>query len=196
MLKRSPSHDVTPIQALLAGVEEWDPALHRHGLRVGRYARIIGAILGLAGPEGRRLEDAARLHDIGKLFIPSFLIHKQAGLNVEEYRIIQRHVLLGAKLLESQIETAPLALVARCHHERWDGRGYPAHLRGSEIPLMARIVSVADVYDAVTSARHGGGRSHDEAMEEIERGREAQFCPDVVDAFCLAEGQTLSRMAS
>jgi response regulator RpfG family c-di-GMP phosphodiesterase len=196
MLALSLSQDVTTIQALLSAMEDWDPALHRHGLRVGRYARLIGDVLGLAEREGNRLEDAARLHDIGKLFIPSFLVHKQADLNTEEYRIIQRHVLLGTKLLQAQAGTLPLASVARGHHERWDGRGYPAHLRGSEIPLLARIVSVADVYDAVTSTRHGGGRSHGEAVEEIQRGRETQFCPEVVEAFFLAEAQTISQMAS
>jgi HD-GYP domain-containing protein (c-di-GMP phosphodiesterase class II) len=163
---------------------------------VGHYALLIGETLGLPPAALNRLELAARLHDIGKLFIPSFVVHKQATFNREEYQIMQRHALLGARLLEGHAETADLAQVARDHHTRWDGQGYPSRLRGLEIPLLARITSVADAYDAVTSNRSGGNRGHEEAVLEILRGRGTQFCPETVDAFLCVESSSRSLMAS
>jgi HD-GYP domain-containing protein (c-di-GMP phosphodiesterase class II) len=151
----------------------------------------MGKVMGLSGDTLSRLELAAKLHDIGKLFIPSFLVHKQASFNQDEYRIMQRHAVLGARLLKGHAETADLNQVARHHHERWDGGGYPSHLAGNEIPLLARITSVADAYDAVTSNRSGGNRSHDEALEEILLGKGSQFCPETVEAFLLAEPREL-----
>lgn len=196
MLALVSTSDVSVFLALLGGMRDLDTELCQHGMRVGTLARLIGSAFGLPEQEAAHLEWAGRLHDIGKLFVPAFLVHKQASLDGSEYRIMQRHAGLGARLLEARSETASLAPAARCHHERWNGSGYPAHLRGREIPLVARIVSVADVYDAVTSHRPGGGRSHGEAMDEIRQGRGTQFCPEVVDAFLLAEGRGLSRMAS
>lgn len=188
--------DAAPFQALLVGMRSLDPTLHAHGLRVGSLARLIGRAFGLPEWECERLEWAGRLHDIGKLFVPPFLLHKRMPLDGNEYRIMQRHAGLGARLLEARRETSPLAPAARCHHERWNGSGYPAHLRGREIPLMARIISVADVYDAVTSNRPGGGRSHGVAVEELRSGQGTQFCPEVVEAFLLADRRAPSRLAS
>ena len=196
MLARSPMLDVPTLLALLRGVNCRDYELYHHGMRVGAFARLIGEVLGETEDACLRLEWAGRFHDIGKLFIPAFLVRKRTKLNVEEYHIVQRHVTLGARFLDAHPETSPLVGAARCHHEHWNGRGYPAHLRRAEIPLAARIVSVADVYDAVTSDRPGGGRSHDQAMEEILTGRGTQFSPEVVDAFRLVADRTLSRMAS
>ena len=180
----------------LAMLQGLDPVVSRHGSRVGHYARLMGAAVGLSGAALSRLEFAARLHDIGKLFIPSTLVHKHASFNLEEHQVMRRHVELGAQLLEGHPETADLALVARHHHDRWDGRGYPSHLVGKEIPLLARITSVADAYDAITSHRSGGNRSHDAAMGEILRGKGSQFCPEAVEAFLLAESRSWTLMAS
>lgn len=182
--------------AMLNCLESLDPVISRHGSRVGHYARMVGEVMGLSSTTLSRLELSARLHDIGKLFIPSFLVHKQASFNLEEYQVMQRHVVLGARLLEGHPEMVDLAQVARHHHNRWDGCGYPSRLVGTEIPLLARITSVADAYDAVTSNRSGGNRSHDVAMEEILRGRGTQFCPVTVEAFLLAESTSWTLMAS
>jgi HD-GYP domain-containing protein (c-di-GMP phosphodiesterase class II) len=181
--------------AMLHCLEALDPVIFRHGARVGRYARIMGEAMGLAETTLARLELAARLHDIGKLFIPAFLVHKPASFNLEEYRIMQRHPMLGARLLEGHPETEDLAQVARHHHDRWDGQGYPSRLVGSEIPLLARITSVADAYDAMTSDRSGGNRSHRAAMREILRGKGTQFCPETVEAFLEAESGAWARIA-
>jgi len=181
---------------MLQCLEGLDPAVSSHGNRVGRMARAVGAEMGLSWDELLRLELAARLHDIGKLFVPAFLVHTQGAFNRAEYRVMQRHAALGARLLAGHAETADLAQVAWHHHERWDGRGYPAHLTGSEIPRLARIVSVADAFDAVTSNRSGGNRSHAAALEEIQSGRGSQFCPEVVDAFLRVGGASISGVAS
>jgi HD-GYP domain-containing protein (c-di-GMP phosphodiesterase class II) len=159
-------------------------------------ARAIGEELGLPWSALLRLELAARLHDIGKLFVPAFLVHTQETFNQAEYRVMQRHAALGARLLAGHAETADLAQVAGHHHERWDGRGYPARLAGSEIPPLARIVSVADAFDAVTSNRSGGNRSHAAALKEIQSGRGTQFCPEVVEAFLRVGDASISGVAS
>jgi HD-GYP domain-containing protein (c-di-GMP phosphodiesterase class II) len=179
-------------KAMLQSLEELDPVVFRHGIRVGYYAKSMGEAMGLSKVSLIRLELAGRLHDIGKLFIPSFLVHKQGSFNQNEYQIMRRHSVLGARLLEGHPETMYLAQVARHHHERWDGQDPAAPI----MPLLARIVSVADAYDAMTSIRFGGGRSHDEASGEILGCRGTQFCPEVVDAFLLAESLFWARMAS
>jgi HD-GYP domain-containing protein (c-di-GMP phosphodiesterase class II) len=181
--------------AMLQCLEALDPVISRHGSRVGRYARQMGEVMGLSEAALARLELASRLHDIGKLFIPSFLVHKPDSFNLEEYRIMQRHAQLGARLLEGHPETADLAQVARHHHDRWDGHGYPSHLVGKEIPLLARITSVADAYDAMTSNRSGGNRSHDAAIGEVLCSRGTQFDPEAVEAFLLAESGFWTSMA-
>jgi HD-GYP domain-containing protein (c-di-GMP phosphodiesterase class II) len=189
-----PSSSLIPL-AMLQCLETLDPCISLHGSRVSRYARRVGEVMGLSEGRLARLELAARLHDVGKLFIPSFLVHKQASFNWAEYRIMQGHALLGARLLEGRSETADLAQVARHHHDRWDGRGYPSRLVGKEIPLLARITSVADAYDAMTSNRSGGNRSHDAAVDEVLRGRGTQFCPETVEAFLIVESGSLASMA-
>lgn len=182
--------------AMLQCLEGLEPDIHRHGGRVGHYACLIGEVMGFSGPDLSSLELAARLHDIGKLFVPSFLVHKRAVFDLEERRIMQRHTMLGARLLEDCPGTGDLALVARHHHDRWDGCGYPSHLAGRAIPLPARITAVADAYDAMTSDRPGGNRSHDVAVGEILRCGGAHFCPETVEAFLLTESRLRIPMAS
>ncbi|MBX3377296.1 MAG: HD domain-containing protein [Phycisphaeraceae bacterium] len=136
------------------------------------------------------LKLAASLHDIGKVGVPDQVLLKPGSLTPAERRIIQRHAATGASTLEAvrdRLGDDPLldmAIdVARCHHERWDGRGYPAGLAGESIPLAARIVSVADVYDALTSARvYKPALSHDEAIRSIRADRGAAFDPRLIDA--------------
>jgi HD-GYP domain-containing protein (c-di-GMP phosphodiesterase class II) len=185
------SEAVASLLRLLAARE---PSIHQHGLRVGRFARSVGQAFGLAEAALARLELAGQFHDLGKLLVPSFLVRKPAAFNVQEYRIMQRHVLLGARWLREDPFLRDLAPVAAHHHERWDGRGYPSHLGGSAIPLAARIVTVADAYDALTSNRFAGNRTPEEARKEILRCRGSHFCPEVVDAFL--DSDLGARMAS
>jgi putative two-component system response regulator len=184
MLSPSLTSSLAPIQAmLLQCLEDQEPSIYRHGCRVAQGAVRIGQLMGLPRESLRNLELAAGLHDLGKLMVPSFLVHKAVMFNREEYRVMQRHALLGARLLESHPETQPLLEVAMHHHEHWDGTGYPGRLAGDAIPLLAQITAVVDAHDAMTSDRFGGNRSHREAMEEILRFRGTQFSPGVVDAF-------------
>lgn len=137
------------------------------------------------------LQLAASLHDIGKVGIPDHVLLKPGKLSPEERAIMERHPVIGAETLAAvkdrlgQDPLVDLSLhVARSHHERWDGRGYPDRIAGTEIPLAARIVSLADVYDALTSVRvYKPAFSHENATEIILAGRGTQFDPDVVDAF-------------
>jgi len=126
---------------------------------------------------------AASLHDLGKLAIPEEILRKPGELNESERLVIQRHPQIGHRMLES-LGVEPIAEWVLHHHERWDGDGYPDRLRGEEIPLGARIIFVADAYDAMTSTRgYGKLLSPREALEELERCSGSQFDPAIVDAF-------------
>mgnify|MGYP003591814686 CR=1 FL=1 len=176
-----------PSSLLVQTLEQRDPDVFRHGQRVGQVAGLIGARLGLTQEELRILRTAGELHDIGKLAIPSFLVHKEGVFTETEYLIFKHHSGLGGAILEEHHQPLELAHAALHHHERWDGRGYPHGLRGEEIPLFARIVTVADAYDAMISGRtYRSLLGHAEALEEIGRCCGGQFCPEVVEAFLAA----------
>ncbi len=178
---------------LLQTLEQRDPEVFLHSQRVGQIAGLIGMRLGL--PAGL-LETAGQLHDIGKLAIPSFLVHKEGVFTPTEYQIFKHHAGLGGGILEEYHQPREVVDAARHHHERWDGRGYPHGLEGDEIPLFARITAVADAYDAMVSGRaYRSMLGHAEALEEIQRCRGGQFCPEVVNAFLAAEFGGCARQA-
>jgi putative nucleotidyltransferase with HDIG domain len=182
-----PVHPAHP-RLLVQTLEQRDPEVFDHCLRVGHFAGLIGERLGLPSNQCRMLELAGRLHDIGKLAIPHFLVHKQGVFNPQEYLILQYHAALGGAILEEHHQPLELVGAARHHHERWDGRGYPYGLKGGEIPLFAQIAAVADAYDAMVSGRsYRSMLTHDEALDEIQRCRGGQFSPSVVEAFVAAE---------
>lgn len=155
-----------------------------HSERVVGYALVLGEELGLAPQELADLEVGALLHDIGKVGVPDAILHKPGPLTSEEWAEMRRHPELGSDLV-SEIPFLSSALpVVRHHHERWDGTGYPDKLRGEDIPLFARIFSIADVYDALISDRpYRPAMSSAVAIAEIERGAGSQFDPAVVAAF-------------
>jgi len=180
----------TPVspRLLIQTLEQRDPEVFVHCLRVGHFAALLGAQLGLGEAAAALLEAAGQLHDIGKLAIPTFLVQKQGIFSPQEYEILKHHAGLGGAILEEHHQSPALVGAARHHHERWDGRGYPYGLRGQEIPLYAQITSVADAYDAMVSGRSYRSRlAHSEALDEIQRCRAAQFSPEVVDAFLAAD---------
>jgi putative two-component system response regulator len=131
------------------------------------------------------------LHDIGKVGIPDYVLLKPARLNDDEFFVMKKHAEIGAETLQAALDKYPSAEylrlardIAWAHHERWDGKGYPKQLKGEEIPLCARIVSLTDVYDALTTKRvYKSAFAHDIARGIIIEGRESQFDPMVVDAF-------------
>lgn len=168
---------------LVKMADKKDSDTHRHSIRVSQTAVKLGRILGLSEPELFQLKIGAILHDIGKLAIPGSLVMKKGLLTQEERRIIETHPRAGAKLLEPMERYGRASAVVLQHHERIDGTGYPAGLAGNEICLQARIVAVADTFDAIISPRsyHLGKPSHI-ALREIRKYRGTRYDAVVVDA--------------
>jgi HD-GYP domain-containing protein (c-di-GMP phosphodiesterase class II) len=132
------------------------------------------------------IRKAAPLHDVGKIAIPDVILRKEGKLTDEEFDVMRQHTVVGARILAGgQSELMALAeTIARSHHERWDGRGYPEGTEGREIPVHARIVSIADVFDAVTTPRlYRAPWSEARAVREIEAGAGTQFDPEIAGAF-------------
>jgi HD-GYP domain-containing protein (c-di-GMP phosphodiesterase class II) len=175
---------IQTVIALAQTIELRDPCTAGHGRRVTRYALILADALGLGAKQRRRIEIGSRLHDIGKIGIRDSVLRKKGRLSAEEYEHMQSHTVKGAAILAAVPELAPVLPVVRNHHERWDGRGYPDRLVGEEIPLEARIVAVADAFDAMTSERpYREGLSIAEALDQLQRGAGTQFDPKCYDAF-------------
>ena len=159
------------IIALLSVVEELkDPYTKGHSLNVANYSELIGREMGLSDREINTLRTAALLHDIGKLSVPDWILLKPAPLTDDEFRFIKLHTIVGEKLLSRVEGFEEVAKIVRWHHERVDGSGYPDGLKGDEIPLFARIVAVADIYDALTSDRpYRKALSPSEALSLLEK---------------------------
>ena len=172
------------IESLNATVDAKDPYTAGHSLRVQRIALAIGEQLRLPEERMEALRYAGLFHDIGKLAVPDAILSKPAALTDDEWEQVKRHPASGAEIvgrLGWLRETVPLI---RHHHERWDGNGYPDRLAGTEIPLEAAVVGLADAWDAMTTDRpYRNALSDHEATLEIRRGRGTQFAPTVVDAF-------------
>jgi putative nucleotidyltransferase with HDIG domain len=158
----------------------------QHSMRVARYSMILGRALGLSAADLAVLEIGALLHDIGKAAIPSNILLKPGKLNDEEARIMRMHAQLGYDMLAGLPGMHPESRIVHTHHERFDGRGYPRRLRGQEIPLAARIFSVADTLDAMTSDRcYRLAGTFADARAEIFAESGMQFDPAVVDALAV-----------
>lgn len=141
------------VKALVAGLEAKDPYLSGHALRVTRYSTAIGKALGISGEDLTTLKRAAQLHDVGKLGVSDVILSKPDSLTPSEYEIVKKHPTVGAQIVAPLGFLSDVRPVIRDHHERPDGRGYPAGLTGEEIHPLARIISVADAFDAMTSPR-------------------------------------------
>jgi len=172
------------VRALVLATEMRDPYTAGHSYRVTVMALRMGQAMGLAPGQLRALAQAGLVHDVGKLRLPDHILNKPGPLTPEERRIIEEHPVTGYEIC-SRLGFMPEELeVIRHHHERWDGTGYPDGLKGEEIPLLARILAVADVYDALTSRRaYREPWSHEQAREYVLAGAGTQFDPHCVAVF-------------
>ena len=170
------------IEALALAIEAKDETTHSHLERVQIYAVAVGKEMGLSDDELAALEAAALLHDIGKLAVPEHIVSKPGKLNVEEYEKMKIHPTVGAEILERVDFPYPVAPIVRAHHERWDGAGYPAGLKGEEIPIGARILAAVDCLDALASDRqYRPALPLPEAMYVVARLSGLAFDPKVVE---------------
>jgi putative two-component system response regulator len=171
----------------LALVGEYrDDDTFRHTERVGRSAELVAIELGLDSDRAWTIRRAAPLHDVGKIGIPDAILLKPGALTPEEFDVIKTHTTIGQRILgKSHAPVLSMAAeIAATHHERWDGNGYPFGLRAHEIPIVGRIVAVADTFDAITHTRpYKTASPITQAVAEIERCSGSQFDPDVVRAF-------------
>jgi putative nucleotidyltransferase with HDIG domain len=155
-----------------------------HTRRVAEMTLRLARALGVPDPELIHLRRGALLHDIGKMAIPDNVLLKPGPLTEEEWGIVRQHPLTAYELLSSIAFLRPALDIPHCHHERWDGTGYPRGLRGAQIPFAARIFSVADAFDAMRSDRpYRPAMSDDEARSRIAEQSGKQFDPQVVEAF-------------
>lgn len=174
------------LERLCQAVEFRDDLTGAHTRRVAQGAAELAAAVGLPAEEVDLIRRAAPLHDVGKVGIPDSILLKPGTLTAGEARTMQHHTTIGSRILAGG--RSPLMSlaekIARCHHERWDGRGYPEGLQEERIPIAARIVSIADVYDALTTSRpYRPAWHHSAALEAIRAGAGKQFDPELVEAF-------------
>jgi putative nucleotidyltransferase with HDIG domain len=172
------------LQALTAALETRDAETHGHSERVVTFSLRLGREYGLDGPHMKALEFGSLLHDIGKIGVPDAILRKPAKLTDEEWVRMREHPVHGQQILRGIKFLEGAARVVAQHHEKWDGSGYPLGLKAEEIDICARIFSVADAFDAITSDRvYRHGRSYDAAAQELDEWANRQFDPKVVEAF-------------
>ena len=179
------------VLALAEAAELRGPYVGEHSKAVARISHLIGARLAFSPERMRALELGALLHDFGKMGVPEYILSKSGRLTEEEHETLRGHPTVGAMMLAHIPGLAPVVPIVRHHHERFDGGGYPDGISGETIPLVARVVSVADAFDALIRARPGvRGATEGEALQEIERSSGTQFDPGVVRAFleAMADG--------
>ncbi|MFZ5434910.1 MAG: HD domain-containing phosphohydrolase [Bacillota bacterium] len=175
---------LSTLQALAAAMEAKDTYTRGHSMRVARLAQACARALGLSHEHQEHLYLAALLHDIGKIGVPESVLLKPGPLEPADWDEVKNHPVVGVRIVEPAGFHPQVVAAIRHHHENYGGGGYPDDLAGEEIPLLARIISVADAYDAMTSDRpYRGARTAEEAMEELRRGAGRQFDPRVVNAF-------------
>lgn len=203
---RTAELEVSRLQVILClarAAEYRDDTTGRHVIRVGRYVTILARELGFAQGEADMLGLAAQLHDVGKIGLPDGILLKPGKLTTEEFTVVKRHCDIGNRIVQPlheedlqairiacdagvSAESPLLAMASRIalsHHERWDGKGYPRGLAGKDIPIEGRITSVADVFDALTSARpYKDAFTPSKSLQIMEEGRGTQFDPAILDA--------------
>ncbi len=170
--------------AFAKSIQERDILTYEHSRRVATYAHRLARALGWSRRDARDLALAALVHDLGKTWIANDILNKSAALSEEERRKMERHPVIGARILIGCDVHSFYVETVLHHHEAWNGRGYPAGLQGDEIPMSARILAVADVYDVLTSQRpYKAPLSKDAARERLLQGAGSSFDPLIVQVF-------------
>jgi putative nucleotidyltransferase with HDIG domain len=183
------------ITILAQSVELRDKYTGNHTERVTRYSMLLAEHLDLSLDDLNWIRIGTPLHDIGKIGIPDEILNKPGKLTQQEFDIMKTHTTKGAKILEQVPDLAPVIPIARSHHERWDGQGYPDGLKGPQIPVLARIVAVADAFDAMTSDRpYRPGMPETVAFAELEKQKAKQFDPDFATAFITIRQRIIQEM--
>ena len=172
------------LKSLVNALEAKDLYSGKHSERVTRYAKEAARILGCSGAQLETVQTVGYLHDIGKIGICDSILNKPGPLSIDEYEIVKQHPSIGDTIVSELGLSSEERSIIRHHHERWDGDGYPDGLCGEEIPQLARILSIADAYDAMTSKRaYRDAMSRDGARAELLKNRGKQFDPSALDAF-------------
>ena len=183
------------LYAFVEAIEARDPYTKQHSTRVSSYAISIARAMGYSQGEIDGLNVAGNLHDIGKIGIPDHILLKPNKLTDEEYEFIKKHPVIGSNIVKHLYMWTDEQKIIRHHHERWDGQGYPDQLSGEDIPILSRILAVADVYDAMTSDRSYRKKLKDDAVVKmIKENKGTQFDPKIVSAFLklYKQGEILS----
>ena len=181
------------IKTLVYSIEAKDSYTSGHSERVSTLVMMIAEAMDLSPGEKDALHWAAMLHDIGKIGVPGKILNKEGKLTQEEFLYIKEHSEKGYKILKPINQLNESLSAIRHHHERYDGNGYPSGLKGKEIPLYARVIAIADTYDAMTSARsYRAHISHKDALAEIVRVKGKQLDPELVEIFVKLSESTSS----
>lgn len=170
------------MQTIVNFIEAKDPYTKGHSLRVAQYSKILAGRMGFSEAECKGFYYIALMHDCGKLYIPDEILTKPGKLTEEEYEIMKKHTIFGEELLRDFTVIEDIGMGALCHHERYDGSGYPNGLAGEDIPVIARIICISDAFDAMNSRRcYRNNLTADIIFDELKKNRGKQFDPDIVD---------------
>ncbi len=179
----SPTEKVELLEKLSSALEARDPYTHGHSRRVARHSTTMAKRMGLSREQIAKIRTAAAIHDVGKVDTPRKVLGKEGRLTDDEYEVIKEHPVVGA-VMASDLKDPELTEMVRHHHERLDGKGYPDGLSGEGIPLGARIIAVADTFDAITSSRpYRPATAHKKALDVLRSESGSQLDPDAVEAF-------------
>ncbi|HEY6333124.1 MAG TPA: HD domain-containing phosphohydrolase [Blastocatellia bacterium] len=183
-IKRISEIHLATVEALATAIDAKDQVTHDHVYRVQVYACGLGRHFGLTGPQIEALKAGALLHDVGKIAVPDYILNKPGKLTAAEFDKMKIHTVVGAQIMERVNFPYPVVPIVRHHHERWDGKGYPDSLKGEDIPITARVLTVADCFDAIREDRqYRKGMTRDQACQFLRDNAGSQFDPTVVDAF-------------
>uniref|UniRef100_A0A7C5Y8K9 HD-GYP domain-containing protein n=1 Tax=Fervidobacterium nodosum TaxID=2424 RepID=A0A7C5Y8K9_9BACT len=183
------------ILTMIRILEYHDPYTKGHSKNVANLASMLAEKLGLNDEMIKKTYWAALVHDIGKIVVPSSILNKEGKLTIEEFEVIKKHPVYGHDFLSTSSDLRELAKYVLYHHERWDGNGYPSGLAGEEIPVISRIISVVDAWDAMTSDRpYRKGLSFEKAKSELLEHSGMQFDPNIVKRFIEIVDQESSKI--